>query len=99
VSQGEQVPARRRRAEREAPELGAAVDRMLLALVRRGASGELEAIEELVRVRDSMPALVQAAVAAAVAGPAEYSFGEVGRWLGISRQAARQAARKSKAGR
>ena len=96
MSSLEQAPLRRRRALREAPELGAAVDRMLLALVRRGAAGELEAIEELVRIRDSVPGLVRAAVDGAVAGPADYSFGEVGRWLGISRQAARQAARKAR---
>jgi hypothetical protein len=67
---------------------------MLAALVRRAAGGELEALEELARIRDAMPALLQAAVDGAVSGPAEYSFGEVGRWLGISRQAARQAARR-----
>lgn len=94
MGEPEQVPLRRRRPPREAPELGAGIDRMLLALVRRGAAGELEAIEELVRIRAMMPSLVQAAVSAAVEGPADYSFGDIARWLGISRQAARQAARR-----
>lgn len=84
------------RKYREAPELAAFLRRMGRALVRRAGEGDLEALSALL---DSIAALEAAAGEAARAlvdpdGPA-YSWGEVGREVGMTRQAARQRWGKS----
>lgn len=80
----------------EAPELGAMCARMFRALARRAADGELEAIEELAKLQKT--AGIQLAVAvtnyrefqpAAPSAP-RFSWTDVGRVLGITRQAAQQ---------
>jgi len=75
----------------ESPELGDAMVRMLRGLVTRAAEGDTEAVEQLARVEQL------AAVATPLAGrlahdAAGYSYTELGKVLGISRQAARQRA-------
>jgi hypothetical protein len=79
---------RRRRRDREAPDVGEAVRRLVAALGRRAAEGDLDALVELERVADA----IREAEAVAVDGLRRvgYSDGEVGRELGVSRQAVRQ---------
>jgi predicted DNA binding protein len=81
---------RRPRPDREAPELGAAVDRMLRALVRRATAGDLFALEELARLEREVRVAVTAAGRGAHDGPAHYSWTEVANELGVTRQAARE---------
>lgn len=81
-------------AHREAPELGAACVRMFRALARRAGDGELEALEQLAFLQDSL----QIQLGAAVAGYREghgFSWTDVGNVLGITRQAAQQRFRKA----
>lgn len=73
----------------EAPDLGDAIVRMLRGLVTRAAEGDTEAIEQLARVEQLAPAATSMGVQLA-RDRAGYSFTELGRALGISRQAARQ---------
>lgn len=75
-------------SEREAPELGAACIRMMRALARRAGQGELEALEQLAFLQDSLQLQLGAAVAGYRAGPAEASWQAVGEILGITRQSA-----------
>jgi hypothetical protein len=78
----------RQRKEREAPEVGAASARMMRALVRRAADGELEAVEELARLQAVLDACLHEAVQGYRNGPAEASWADVGRILGTTRQSA-----------
>lgn len=64
--------------------------RMLRALVRRSTAGELEALEVLYALERVVGSSIVAAAQGAHEGPAKYSWGEIGRWLGMSRQAAHQ---------
>jgi DNA-directed RNA polymerase specialized sigma24 family protein len=79
---------RRRRVEREAAEVGEGIRRMVAALGRRAADGDVLALVELAQVA----ATVREAEQAAVEGLrlVGYSDGEIGRELGVSRQAVRQ---------
>lgn len=79
---------RRPKAEYEAAELGPFLGRMLRALVRRAAAGELEALEELITLERVIGSAVVDAARGAHEGPGRYSWGEIGRWIGITRQAA-----------
>lgn len=88
--------AGRSRPVKEAPSLGAAVDRMMRALVRRAAAGDLEAIEQLRFIRSWSAVYLGEAIALAVSGPEPYSLGEIGRHLGISRQGVQQLAASTK---
>jgi hypothetical protein len=81
--------------EREASELASASVRLFRALARRAGQGELEALEALHMLEDSL----QLQLGAAVAGYREfrpahnaepYSWADVGRALGTTRQAAQQ---------
>lgn len=76
--------------EREAPELEAACIRMMHALARRAAAGELEALEAL----DSLQGAVQTQLGVAVAGyrwgPAKASWATIGTILGVTRQSAQE---------
>ena len=81
--------------QREAPELGAACIRMFRALARRAGGGEVEALEQLAGLQDSLQMQLGAAVAGyrmfrPVHGAEPYSWTDVGRILGITRQAAQQ---------
>lgn len=72
----------------EAPDMAGFLRRIAKALVRRAAEGDLETLSAIRQVQaDLDAALEQAAAAAHDAG---YSWTEIGRELGISRQAARQ---------
>lgn len=64
--------------------------RMLRALVARATDGDLFALESLANLERAIPEAVEAAARGAHAGEAGYSWGEIGRELGISRQAAHQ---------
>jgi hypothetical protein len=73
---------------REAAEYGGMVRRMLRAYGRRVADRDVEALTELVGMRAELEAAVQVAVDGLRASG--YSWAEVARPLGISRQAAQQ---------
>lgn len=80
---------------REAPELGAACIRMFRALARRAGQGEGEALEQLSMLQDSLSMQLGAAVAGYRAftpahGAEPYSWTDVARLLGVTRQAAQQ---------
>jgi DNA-directed RNA polymerase specialized sigma24 family protein len=79
---------RRRRVEREAAEVGEGIRRMVVALGRRAADSDVLALVELEAVADAVQAAEQAAVGGLRA--VGFSDGEVGRELGVSRQAVRQ---------
>lgn len=64
--------------------------RMLRALARRATEGDLFALESLANLRTALDAAVAEAARGAHDGPAAYSWTEIGRELGITRQAARQ---------
>jgi hypothetical protein len=71
----------------EAPDLGAAIDRMVAGLVLRAAEGDLEAVEQLRRLEAAVPAALSTAVAGARAC-AGYSWAELAPALGTTRQSA-----------
>lgn len=79
---------KRSKREYEAPDMAGFLRRVSKALVRRAAEGDLETLSAIRQVQDDMAeALERAAQAAHSAG---YSWTEIGRELGMSRQAARQ---------
>ena len=66
------------------------IGRVLGSLVRRAEGGDPDALVELeVNAQATRQAQGKAA-RGLVSGPGKFSWGEVGRWLGITRQAARQ---------
>ena len=73
---------------READELGAFVQRMFRALVRRAADGDLLAVEVLADLQRSCAESTREAGEAA--WKSGYSYTQVGDALGITRQGARQ---------
>lgn len=75
-------------SDKEAPELGSACIRMMRALARRAGQGELEALEQLAFLQDSLQLQLGAAVAGYRAGPAEASWAQVGDILQMTRQSA-----------
>lgn len=77
-----------RREPREALEMGAFMRRTARAMTRRAAAGEVDALTELVRLRAEVDQQIEASGRALVAFG--YSLGEIGRELGITRQAAHQ---------
>lgn len=78
----------RRKREREAPEVGAMAGRVVRALVRRAAEGDSEALEELLKLAELLPAAIRdAGVAMHRFG---YTYTELGDVAGISRQSARE---------
>ena len=69
--------------------MGAFMRRVIRAMVRRARDGDVEAVAELSRLRgDVAEAYRQAGAAAVEFG---YTYGDLSRHLGISRQAAQQA--------
>lgn len=66
------------------------VSRVLKALVRRAEAGDLEALEELQRLRTEADAALVRAAKLTHDGPGRYSWTEIAYCLGITRQAARQ---------
>lgn len=76
--------------EREAADMAAMVDRVLRSLVKRAEAGDMDALVAIETVgRRSRIAGLRAA-AALKAEPWNYSWGEVGHALSITRQAAQQ---------
>lgn len=75
----------------EAPDLGDAIVRMMRGLVARAGEGDTEAVEQLARVERLAPVATSMGgrLAHAQAG---YSYTDLGRVLGVTRQAARQRA-------
>lgn len=74
--------------EYEAPDLTAMLVRTANALVKRAEEGDLEAISALADAERAMHDALTAAVRANRAGVNAYSYAEIGRELGISKQAA-----------
>ena len=81
-------PRKRPRRERETPEYADMVERMILAYGRRVGEGD---VEELPRMID-MHRVLEEALDRAVVGLREfgYSWGEIAKRTGTSRQAAQQ---------
>lgn len=80
---------------KESPELGAACIRMMRALARRAGEGDSEALETLDMLTETASVQLGAAVAgyrefAPAYGAAGYSWTDVARLLGTSRQNAQQ---------
>jgi hypothetical protein len=82
--------AGRRRLRAESPEIGAMLDRVCRALVRRATDGDLLAIEELALLERTVTDHLRDAARGAHDGDAHYSWTEIGIALGVSRQNARQ---------
>lgn len=78
------------RRTREAPDLEAMLKRMIRALVSRCATGELEALEALQRLSGAMGQGLHDGARAYRSSPAQPSWTDMGRILGVSRQAACQ---------
>jgi hypothetical protein len=73
---------------------------MSRALVRRAAEGDLDALEVLALARDDLDAAIgDAARALHDEFHDPYSWTEIGRVLGVTRQAARQAYSTNRRGR
>lgn len=72
----------------EAPEIGAACERMLKALARRAGEGEAEAVEQLAALEHVVVDQLGLAVRAHRLAPAEASWQQIGELVGTSRQAA-----------
>lgn len=78
-------------AERhESPELGAAIARMMNALIRRAEGGDWEALEALAHIEKMAPAAMSAALDAS---RHHYSLATLGSVVGTSRQAVQQRTR------
>lgn len=68
----------------EAPEFSAFVRRILRAMGRRAASGDLESLAAMRELRRELDAIT--AQAARAANASGYSWGDIARELGVSRQ-------------
>lgn len=81
---GHRPPSRRH----EAPQIGAMAARVIRSLARRSAEGDVEGLEELVKLQ----AVLDQAIAEAAQGLHDHghSWTYIGDALGITRQAARQ---------
>lgn len=78
------------RKEREAPEVAAAVTRLLVALARRAGNGELEALEALDELQAQVKDQLAVAVTGYRTGPAQASWEAIGHALGMTRQSAHE---------
>jgi hypothetical protein len=74
---------------RETPEFAAFVRRIVRAYGRRVSDMDIEALADMVAVQRELDAAVRAAVLE-LQGSGTYSWGDIGRVLGITRQAAQQ---------
>jgi hypothetical protein len=66
------------------------VHRVARSLARRAEGGDIDALEELVKLQRDLDDYIDTAARGLHGEPGRYSWGEIGRWLGITRQAARQ---------
>jgi hypothetical protein len=78
------------RPERETAEVADMIHRVARSLARRAEGGDIDALEELVKLQHDLDGYIDRAARGLHAEPGRYSWGEIGRWLGITRQAARQ---------
>jgi len=78
------------RRERETAEVADMVHRVARSLAKRAEGGDIDALEELVKLQRDLDGYIDRAARGLHAEPGLYSWGEIGRWLGITRQAARQ---------
>lgn len=76
--------------QREAPEIGAACQRLMRALARRAAGGELEALETLDALTRLSTSYLAQGVAGYREGPAQASWTDVATILGMTRQSAHE---------
>lgn len=76
------------RSDYESPDMAAFIGRTIRAMVRRAGEGDLEAISALAQVRRATEQAERDA--AAVLRAAGYSWADIGRELGITRQSAQQ---------
>lgn len=86
---GEGAPAGGRREYSNA-EYARFVGRILRAMQRRLADGDIESLPDLVALHEETARLITASVHALRADPHRYSWDQVARVLGITRQAAQQ---------
>lgn len=70
--------------------MGAFLARTVRAMARRATEGELEALGELRKLRWQIDAAIAEGAQGAHDGEFQFSWTDIGRELGISRQAARQ---------
>lgn len=83
-----QEPAPRDRRVVETSEFGAFARRIVRAYGRRVADRDIEALAELAALRDAVDAAITDAARGLHGNP--YSWAEIGRVLGITKQAAQQ---------
>ena len=79
-----------RRETVENPEFAAFVARILRATARRVADGDVEGLAALVALRSELDAAISSAVAGLRQPQWSYSWSEIARVLGTTRQAAQQ---------
>lgn len=82
--------AAKRKTHREAEDMGAMLARLLRAMVRRAADGDLMALRELAKLRPLLDQAMVDAAAGAHGDPHHFSWSEIGAELGMSRQAVQQ---------
>lgn len=83
------LTVKRRAARTESDEYGAFVGRILRAYTRRVSDRDIEGLARLAELRDDVDVAILQAVAALHA-TGHYSWADIGRTLGITRQAAQQ---------
>ncbi len=77
----------RRRVMVENPEFAAMVRRILRAYARRVATGDIEALADMVALAEDLDAAIASAVAGLRAEPHRYSYADIAARLGVTRQA------------
>lgn len=87
---------KRRKVEREAPEIGEMTRRMVRALVRRAGEGDWQALEQLAELETATREAIGQALVLMHDTGARYSWSELGDVLGVSRQAAEQRANRAR---
>lgn len=80
----------RRGSTYECPDMAAMMKRVARALVRRAADGDLEALSALRDVDNAVGEAIVQAARAAHYGRFRYSWNEIARELGVTRQAAQK---------
>jgi hypothetical protein len=88
------TPPRSFDVDTEPPELSGMIGRVLRSLVRRAEGGDIDALMELRVIAAAVTTAEVDAARGLVEGPGRYSWGEVARWVGVSRQAAHKRYRR-----
>jgi hypothetical protein len=83
-------PRKRAKRHTETADFDAFARRILRAYARRVAAGDVEALASMVTLTAEVDAMVRLAVAGLRAAPYSYSWDEIARRLGTTRQAAQQ---------